>query len=38
VDSVFGLPGILDVIVTAPTTNQTTPAGSKRTTGTITVS
>jgi len=38
VDSVFGLPGILDVIVTTPTTNQTTPAGSKRTTGTITVS
>jgi len=37
VDAVFGLTGIIDVTVTTPTTNQTTPAGSKRTTGTITV-
>ena len=37
VDSVFGLPGILDVVVTTPTTNQTTAAGSKRVAQTITV-
>src|SRR4029077_6654862 len=37
IDSVFGLAGITDVVVNSPTTNQTTPAGSKRTAGTITV-
>jgi len=37
IDSVFGLVGILDVTVTTPTTNQTTPAGQKRVPGTITV-
>jgi len=37
VDSVFGLQGILDVTVTTPASNQTTPAGQKRIPGTITV-
>ena len=37
VDAVFGLPGIADVVVTTPATNQTTGATSKRTPGTITV-
>jgi uncharacterized phage protein gp47/JayE len=37
VDAVFGLPGILDVVVTTPASNQTTGASSKRTPGTITV-
>lgn len=37
VDSVFGLPGIADVVVTTPASNQTTAADSKRTPGTITV-
>jgi uncharacterized phage protein gp47/JayE len=36
-DAVFGLSGVQDVVVTVPTTNQTTPATSKRTPGTITV-
>jgi uncharacterized phage protein gp47/JayE len=38
VDSVFGLAGIADVVVTVPAANQTTPAASKRTPGVITVS
>lgn len=38
VDAIFGLSGILDVVVTTPTSNQTTVATSKRTPGTITVS
>jgi uncharacterized phage protein gp47/JayE len=38
VDAVFGLSGIADVVVTTPSANQTTPAGSKRIPGTITVS
>ena len=37
VDAVFGLPGITDVTVTTPSTNQTTGSTSKRTVGTITV-
>jgi uncharacterized phage protein gp47/JayE len=37
IDSVFGLAGIADVVVTTPATNQTTAADSKRTPGTITV-
>jgi len=37
IDSVFGLAGIQDVVVTTPTTNQTTAADSKRTPGTISV-
>ncbi len=37
VDAVFGLPGIIDVTVTTPSTNQTTGSTSKRTAGTITV-
>jgi uncharacterized phage protein gp47/JayE len=37
VDAVFGLPGIIDVTVTVPASNQTTAADSKRTPGTITV-
>jgi uncharacterized phage protein gp47/JayE len=37
IDAVFGLPGISDVIVTTPATNQTTTATQKRTPGTITV-
>jgi len=37
IDAVFGLQGVDDVVVTTPTTNQTTPAGQKRTPGTITV-
>ena len=37
VAAITGLPGILDVIVTTPTTNQTTAATSKRVPGTITV-
>lgn len=37
IDAIFGLPGILDVVVTTPTTNQTTASTSKRTPGTITV-
>lgn len=35
--AIVGLPGILDVVVTTPATNQTTAADSKRTPGTITV-
>lgn len=38
VAAIIGLPGILDVSVTTPTTNQTTASTSKRTPGTITVS
>jgi len=38
VDAVFGLPGIVDLVVTTPSSNQTTAATSKRTVGTITVS
>jgi len=38
IDAVVGIPGILDVVVTAPTSNQTTAATSKRVAGTITVS
>ena len=38
IDAIIGLPGILDVAVTTPSSNQTTPATSKRTPGTITVS
>jgi uncharacterized phage protein gp47/JayE len=38
VDSVFGLAGIADVVVTIPSANQTTAATSKRMPGTITVS
>lgn len=37
IDSVYGLPGIADVVVTTPTTNQTTAATDKRTPGTISV-
>lgn len=37
VDAVFGLSGIVDVIVTTPSSNQTTSATQKRTPGTITV-
>jgi uncharacterized phage protein gp47/JayE len=37
VAAITGLPGILDVTVTTPATNQTTAADSKRTPGTITV-
>jgi uncharacterized phage protein gp47/JayE len=37
VDAVFGLPGILDLSVTLPGSDQTTPATSKRVPGTITV-
>lgn len=37
VDAVFGLPGISDVVVTTPATNQTTAADTKRTPGTISV-
>jgi len=37
IDVVVGLPGIQDVTVTVPTSNQTTPADSKRAPGTITV-
>lgn len=37
VDAVFGLNGVDDVVVTTPAANQTTPATSKRTAGTITV-
>ena len=37
VDAVFGLPGVADVTVTTPATNQTTAADTKRTPGTITV-
>ncbi len=36
-DAVFGLAGVLDVVVTTPATNQTTAATTKRTPGTITV-
>ena len=36
-DAVFGLAGILDVVVTSPGANQTTNATDKRTPGTITV-
>jgi uncharacterized phage protein gp47/JayE len=36
-DAVYGLSGILDVVVTAPTTNQTTGPTQKRIPGTITV-
>ena len=37
IDAVFGLPGIADVVVTSPGTNQTTASDTKRTPGTITV-
>jgi uncharacterized phage protein gp47/JayE len=37
IDAVFGLPGISDVTVTTPATNQTTTSTQKRTPGTITV-
>jgi len=37
VDAVFGLPGIIDVTVTTPASNQATGSTSKRTVGTITV-
>jgi uncharacterized phage protein gp47/JayE len=37
VDAVFGLPGILDVVVVTPSSNQTTTATHKKTPGTITV-
>lgn len=37
VDAVFGLAGITDVVVTTPSSNQTTAATSKRIPGTITV-
>jgi uncharacterized phage protein gp47/JayE len=37
VDAVFGLPGVADVVVTTPATNQTTTATQKRTPGTITI-
>jgi uncharacterized phage protein gp47/JayE len=37
IDAVFGLPGIVDVVVTSPATNQTTAATHKKTPGTITV-
>jgi uncharacterized phage protein gp47/JayE len=37
IDATFGLAGVADVVVTTPSSNQTTAAGSKRTTGTITV-
>ena len=37
IDAVFGLAGITDVVVTSPTSNQTTAATSKRTPGTISV-
>jgi uncharacterized phage protein gp47/JayE len=37
IDSVFGLAGIADVVVTTPSTNQTTPSNQKRTAATITV-
>jgi uncharacterized phage protein gp47/JayE len=36
--AVFGLPGILDVVITSPATNQATGATAKRTPGVITVS
>jgi uncharacterized phage protein gp47/JayE len=36
-DAVFGLAGILDVVVTSPAANQTTGSTQKRITGTITV-
>jgi hypothetical protein len=35
--AVWGLPGILDVVVTSPASNQATGATSKRTPGVITV-
>lgn len=38
IDAVFGLPGVDDVAVTTPATNQTTAATSKRIAGTVTVS
>ena len=37
IDAVWGLAGVDDVVVTSPATNQTTPAGQKRTASTITV-
>lgn len=37
-DAGFGLPGVLDVVVTTPASNQATGATSKRTVGVITVS
>jgi uncharacterized phage protein gp47/JayE len=37
VDAIFGLPGISDVTVSVPATNQTTTATQKRTPGTLTV-
>jgi uncharacterized phage protein gp47/JayE len=36
--AVFGLPGVTDVVLTSPTTNQATGATAKRTPGTLTVS
>jgi uncharacterized phage protein gp47/JayE len=35
IDTVFGLPGIIDLTVTTPATPQTTPSDTKRTAGTI---
>jgi uncharacterized phage protein gp47/JayE len=37
IDAVVGQPGVIDIVVTTPTTNQTTAATSKRVAGTITV-
>lgn len=37
IDAVFGLPGIANVAVTVPATDQTTAATSKRTPGTVTI-
>ena len=37
IDAVYGLPGILDVVMTSPTTNQTTTSTQKFTPGTISV-
>lgn len=37
VDAVYGLAGVVDVVVTTPATNQTTAADAKRTPGVITV-
>lgn len=37
IDTVYGLSGVDDVVVTTPSSNQTTPSDSKRTPGTITV-
>jgi uncharacterized phage protein gp47/JayE len=37
VDAVYGLPGVLDVVVTSPTTNQTSSSTQKFIPGTVTV-